>query len=181
MIREALEEKKEFTFSGSFDLVTLKKENSRLIFEKIKSGKNSFIYFFVFFIFSGLVFYYMNSESLFDFTFQVIAVRILVLLLFLSSTALIFLKYHSVIDLEKKEINLFKKYFFFKIKKTYPFQSILAWDIRSGEMGYQLYFKIGESFILFNRILERKTLVRISKYEEAEELLPILKEICVPK
>ena len=45
MIREALEEKKEFIFSGSFDFVTLKKENNRLIFEKIKSGKNSFIYF----------------------------------------------------------------------------------------------------------------------------------------
>lgn len=167
MVIEDLRTKNWLCFSGHFDQVEFKQDSKIIVIEKVRNGKYSWIYFIVALLLTGLVFLF--SSSLF--------VRIAALIILVSLVFFIFTEFKTILDLENKKLMVQKKSFFLKKSKTIAFADIIDWILRSGEMGYLVKAKTGNTENFIERITKEITICRISDYQEASLLTLYLKEI----
>ena len=171
MFNEDLRNKEELVLSGKYDILKITKKNQQIIIEKTKTGKTGWIYFFSFFA-AALIISFFSHQWL---------VCLLAFGIALSTGGVIFLNYKSVIDLNTKEINLFKNLFFIHLKQKFGFDKILDFKLKEGEIGHNIRLQLGENNGFFYRVKAQWVLCRVSKYEESVELLNWIREIIKPK
>lgn len=171
MLNELLRTQNEIFFSEKYDYLKLKKENNQILIEKIKTGKNGWIYFLSFFLFGAAIIFFSHQWL----------VWILAGTVLFSTYFVIFLGYSSLIDLNSQTILLKKSLLGISLQKNISFYHVLDFKIKEGEIGHNLRVQLGENLGFINRIKSQWTLCRVSKYEECVDLLNWLREIIKPK
>jgi hypothetical protein len=169
MFNQNLRTRNEIFFSGKLDRVKISKKENQVIVEKAETGITGWLYALFFFLAGAVITYFAGADD-----------RILIALLagtvLLSAVAVIFFRYRTVIDFEKKMLFFERKIFLFSWESQVPFSKVIDWKVKQGEGGYQVTVKTGEALGLINRIREEFTVCRVGKLDEAADFVSWLRE-----
>lgn len=171
MFSEDLRNREEILLSGKYDLLKVTKKDQQIVIKKTKTGKTGWIYFISFFTLAVIISFFSHQWLVYLLAFGIA----------LSTGGVIFLNYQTTIDLNLKQIILLKKLLFINLTQKIPFEKILDFKIKDGEIGYNLKLQLGENTGFIYRIKAEWVLCRVSKYEESVELLNWIREIIKPK
>lgn len=171
MTQEQLRQDPQIYAGKKFDVLKITKESQKVVLEKEKTGIAGILYFAVFLTACIVI-------GFFGTNWMILTASALIAL---SSAGVIFLDYTTELDFDQKEIRHEKKFLLIRFRRIIPFSQILDFKIKSGEMGYNLKVKTGQSEILFYKIWQELTLCRIEKYEDSVEILNWIREQIRPK